>query len=83
MKGQSYLIVIEKTKNNFAAYVPDLPGCVATARTLESLLKRMNTAIEWHLEAMQKSGSDWSAVARNTVKRNTNRNVAQIARKQT
>ena len=35
-----YTVVIEKSPNNYAAYVPDLPGCVATANTREGLLER-------------------------------------------
>ena len=34
-----YTVVIERTSNNYAAYVPDLPGCVATASTREELLE--------------------------------------------
>ena len=56
MKIPRYLIVIERTKRNFAAYVPDLPGCVATGRSMEVLMKRINTAIEWHLEAISEDG---------------------------
>ena len=43
-----YTVVIERTPNNYAAYVPDLPGCVATADTRE--------AIEFHIEGMREDG---------------------------
>ena len=36
-----YTVVIERTPNNYAAYVPDLPGCVATASTHEEVLKEI------------------------------------------
>lgn len=52
----SYTIVIERTSNNYAAYVPDLPGCVATASTREGLLAEIRNAIEIHIEGMREDG---------------------------
>ena len=51
-----YTIVIEKTPNNYAAYVPDLPGCVATATTREELLDEIREAIEFHIEGIREDG---------------------------
>ena len=51
-----YTVVIEKTPNNYAAYVPDLPGCVATASTREELLEEIRDAIEFHIEGMREDG---------------------------
>ena len=51
-----YTIVIERTPNNYAAYVPDLPGCVATASTREELLEEIREAIEFHVEGMREDG---------------------------
>ena len=51
-----YTVVIEKTPNNYAAYVPDLPGCVATAGTREELLDEIRDAIEFHIEGMREDG---------------------------
>ncbi len=51
-----YTVVIEKTPNNYAAYVPDLPGCVATAGTREDLLEEIREAIEFHVEGMREDG---------------------------
>ncbi len=51
-----YTVVIERTTNNYAAYVPDLPGCVATAGTREELLKEIREAIEFHIEGMREDG---------------------------
>lgn len=51
-----YTVVIEKTPNNYAAYAPDLPGCVATAKTREALLEEMRQAIEFHLESLREHG---------------------------
>src|SRR5206468_9431256 len=44
-----YAIVIEKAKSNYAAYVPDLPGCVATGQTREETEQQIRQAIELHL----------------------------------
>ncbi len=47
-----FLIIVEKGETNYSAYVPDLPGCVATGRTLEELKSNMRQAIKMHLEGM-------------------------------
>ncbi len=51
-----YTVAIERTPDNFAAYVPDLPGCVATADTREALLEEIREAIEFHIESMREDG---------------------------
>lgn len=51
-----YAIVIEKAENNWAAYVPDLPGCISTGKTLEETKHNIREAIELHLEAMREVG---------------------------
>ena len=51
-----YAIVIEKTKRNYGAYVPDLPGCVAVGNTKEEVLTLIREAIEFHLEGMKQDG---------------------------
>ena len=51
-----YAIVIEKAENNYAAYVPDLPGCVATGRTIEETEKEIREAIDLHLRGMREDG---------------------------
>ena len=48
-----FLVVIEKTKNNFSAYSPDLPGCVATGRTRSEVEKNIYEAIEMHIETLR------------------------------
>jgi predicted RNase H-like HicB family nuclease len=45
-----YAIVVEKTANNYSAYVPDLPGCVATGNTIEEMESQIREAIEFHIE---------------------------------
>ncbi len=51
-----YTVIIEKAPNNFAAYVPDLPGCVATGSTREDLLEEIREAIEFHIESLKEHG---------------------------
>lgn len=51
-----YAIVIEKTKTNFSAYVPDLPGCVATGKTVAQVESEIRDAIAFHLEGMREDG---------------------------
>lgn len=51
-----YVVIIEKGENNYGAYVPDLPGCVAVGETKEEALKLIKEAIELHLESMRKEG---------------------------
>ncbi len=47
-----FLVVIEKANNNFSAYSPDLPGCVATGATREETEKNMHEAIEMHVRGL-------------------------------
>ncbi len=51
-----YTVVIEKAPNNYAAYVPDLPGCVATGGTPEEVLAEIREAMEFHIEGMREDG---------------------------
>ena len=51
-----YAIVIEKAENNYAAYVPDLPGCIATGQTVEETEQLIREAIEFHLHGMREDG---------------------------
>ena len=51
-----YAIVVEKTENNFSAYVPDLPGCVATGQTLEETENEIRAAIAFHIEGLREDG---------------------------
>ncbi|MBV8211534.1 MAG: type II toxin-antitoxin system HicB family antitoxin [Burkholderiaceae bacterium] len=51
-----YAIVIEKAGKNYSAYVPDLPGCVATGATVSELEAEMREAIAFHLEGLRADG---------------------------
>ncbi|MGO9453538.1 MAG: type II toxin-antitoxin system HicB family antitoxin [Candidatus Binataceae bacterium] len=51
-----YAVVIEKGAKSFGAYVPDLPGCVAIAKTRREVKKLIVEAIEFHLDGLRVSG---------------------------
>ena len=51
-----YAIVIEKAQRNYSAYVPDLPGCVATAATVEAVENEIREAIKFHLDGLKEDG---------------------------
>lgn len=51
-----FLIVIEKANNNYSAYSPDLPGCIATGATRENAEKNMFEAIEMHVQGLLEDG---------------------------
>ena len=51
-----YAIVIEKASGNYSAYVPDLPGCVATGATVEETEISMQEAIKFHIDGMREDG---------------------------
>lgn len=51
-----YGIVIEKATNNLSAYVPDLPGCVATGQTVEEVTREISEAIQFHLDGLREDG---------------------------
>ncbi|MGA2133908.1 MAG: type II toxin-antitoxin system HicB family antitoxin [Bryobacteraceae bacterium] len=53
-----YLVLFEKSTTGFGAYAPDLPGCVATGRTLQETKERMTKAIQMHLSAMREDGDE-------------------------
>lgn len=51
-----YAIVIEQTDSNYSAYVPDLPGCIATGDSIKEVENEIRQAIEFHLEGMKEDG---------------------------
>ena len=51
-----YAIVIEKTTTGFSAYVPDLPGCIATGRNPAEVEREMQGAIRFHIDGMKEDG---------------------------
>jgi len=50
------LIVVEKAGDNYSAYVPDLPGCIATGKTKEEVEEHMIKAIKFHIQGLLEDG---------------------------
>lgn len=48
-----YAVVFERAKRNYAAYVPDLPGCVTTGRTRAEVERNIKEAIEFHIDGLR------------------------------
>ena len=51
-----YALVIEKAASNYAAYVPDLPGCIAMGATVQETERLLREVIELHVEGMREDG---------------------------
>jgi predicted RNase H-like HicB family nuclease len=51
-----YAVVIEKAEGNYSAYVPDLPGCVATGATVKEVEAEIRGAIAFHVEGLREDG---------------------------
>jgi predicted RNase H-like HicB family nuclease len=51
-----YVVIIERGNNNYSAYVPDLPGCVATGATPQETLTEIEAAIHFHIEGLKADG---------------------------
>jgi predicted RNase H-like HicB family nuclease len=51
-----YAVVIEKAKGNYSAYVPDLPGCIATGETIKEVEREIREAIRFHIDGMREDG---------------------------
>jgi predicted RNase H-like HicB family nuclease len=51
-----YAVVIERAGSNFSAYVPDLPGCIATGESTEDVESQIREAIQFHLAGMREDG---------------------------
>jgi predicted RNase H-like HicB family nuclease len=51
-----YAVVIEKAEHNYSAYVPDLPGCVATGATVAEAEAQIREAIEFHIDGLREDG---------------------------
>ena len=53
---KQYTVIYEHGPDNWSAYAPDLPGCIATGKTREQLEQRIREAIEFHLEGLRMHG---------------------------
>lgn len=51
-----YAVVFEKTSKNYSAYVPDLPGCIATGATQQAVAQQIRKAIAFHIQGLKKEG---------------------------
>jgi predicted RNase H-like HicB family nuclease len=51
-----YAVVIEKADGNYSAYVPDLPGCVATGASVEEVEAEIRAAIRFHIDGLEADG---------------------------
>jgi predicted RNase H-like HicB family nuclease len=51
-----YAVLIEKAEANYAAYVPDLPGCVATGSTVAEVESEIRAAIRFHIDGLEEDG---------------------------
>lgn len=51
-----HAMIVEKGERNYSAYLPDLPGCVVTGKSLEEVKQRMQEAAELHLRGMREDG---------------------------
>ena len=51
-----YLVIIEEAESGFSAFLPDIPGCIATGSTRDEVENAMQEGIEFHLEGLRESG---------------------------
>ncbi len=51
-----YAVVIEKAGSNYSAYVPDLPGCIATGDTVKAVEREIREAIRFHIDGLREEG---------------------------
>lgn len=56
MIAMRYAIVIEQAGTNYSAYVPDLPGCVASGSSIADVETRIREAIAFHLDGLREDG---------------------------
>jgi predicted RNase H-like HicB family nuclease len=53
---QKYLVVYEKARDNYSAYSPDIPGCIATGKTRKETGKNIKEAINLHIDGLKEDG---------------------------
>ncbi len=56
MNEREYIVIYEHTPHNWAAYAPDVPGCIATGRTRAEVERKFREALAFHLEGLQLEG---------------------------
>lgn len=92
----NYLIIIEKQNNNYSAYCPDVPGCIATGKTPDEARKEFLQALEFHFEGLREdnlpipeptssfafSSEDCTGVLNIRTKKSTHLKLIKIAQKE-
>jgi len=53
---KEYVVIYERTENNWSAYAPDVPGCIATGDTREEVERNFQEALAFHLEGLREHG---------------------------
>jgi predicted RNase H-like HicB family nuclease len=53
---KKYTVIYEQGADNWSAYVPDLPGCIATGKTRDEIGRQIREAIEFHIEGLRLHG---------------------------
>lgn len=53
---RKYAVIIEQGPRNHSAYVPDLPGCIATGKTINAVRRNIKEAIEFHIDGLREDG---------------------------
>ncbi|HLJ57312.1 MAG TPA: type II toxin-antitoxin system HicB family antitoxin [Chthonomonadaceae bacterium] len=56
MNLKKYAVVIERTGANYSAYSPDMPGCIATGRTVQETQQNFQAALQFHLDGLRSDG---------------------------
>jgi predicted RNase H-like HicB family nuclease len=56
MGMKKYLVIYEKAKENYSAYSPDIPGCIATGKTRKETEKNVKEAISFHIDGLKEDG---------------------------
>ncbi|MFN0096150.1 MAG: type II toxin-antitoxin system HicB family antitoxin [Dehalococcoidia bacterium] len=56
MEDREYLAVVEEAGDNFSAFLPDVPGCIATGATVDETLAELRSALKFHLDGMKLAG---------------------------
>jgi predicted RNase H-like HicB family nuclease len=55
-RDMRYAIVVEKAGDNYSAYAPDLPGCIATGNTVKEAEQEIQAAIQFHIDGLREDG---------------------------
>jgi predicted RNase H-like HicB family nuclease len=51
-----YLVIIERARNNYSAYLPDVPGCIATGKSSDEARQEIIKALQMHLDGLKEDG---------------------------